>query len=426
MFAKEGRRDRVAALDARIGQLCANVDAALAELMGALREFDDLGAWSDQHARSPEHWLCWRANVSPRAAKQWFSLARTLEDLPKIHAAINNGDLTYWQTEIIATVATEETQDILIDLASHSTAAQLQRICVAFKGARRAQSETSTGRHEDRTLGYHYEDEGFMHVYARLCPEDAAIFEKAIEATAARLKEEQEDDTCTKRSHGQRYADALIDIAQRSLTSDGDSGSSNYEVMVHVDLGTLAGGSGEGARIDGGPAIPRETIDRIMCDSFIRHVVERDGKVVDVGARRRHPTKRQRRALEVRDEMCRFPGCNAKRYRDAHHLDLYWEGGETRPDRLVLLCSFHHRLLHAGRFRIEGDVNDKLTFYDSEGKVIENVVPRPSGEVDDDLDSETCRSGWDGVPIDLAACVDAIFATPGRDASEPEARPRGP
>jgi hypothetical protein len=416
------RRDRAAALDSRIGQLCANVDAALVELMGALREFDDLGAWSDQHARSPEHWLCWRANVSPRAAKEWFALAHALEGVPKIRAAFADGDLTYWQTQIIAKVATEETQDVLINLATHSTAAQLQRICAAFKGAQRAQSEASAGHHDDRTLGYHYEDDGFMRVYARLCPEDAAIFEKAIEATAARLKAEQEDDTCTKRTYGQRYADALVDIAQRSLDSDGGGESSSYEVMVHVDLETLATANGRGARIEGGPAIPRETIDRIMCDSFIRHIVERDGHVVDAGARRRHPTKRQRAALEARDEMCRFPGCSASGYREAHHIDLHSQGGETKLDKLVLLCSFHHRLLHAGGFRIEGDPNGELNFFDSGGGSIENVPPRPQGVIDDAIGSESCRSGWDGIPMDLAACVDAIY----RDGSEPEARPRGP
>ncbi|MGH2694847.1 MAG: DUF222 domain-containing protein, partial [Actinomycetota bacterium] len=245
-------------------------------------------------------------------------------------------------------------------------------------------------------------------------------------ATAARLKEEQEDDTCTTRTHGQRYADALVDIAKSSLASEVGGWSPNYEVMVHVDLETLAGGNGEGGRIENGPAIPRETIDRIMCDSFIRHVVERDGHVVDVGARRRHPTRRQRKALEVRDEMCPFPGCSAKRFRQAHHIVLHSQGGETRLDVLVLLCSFHHRLLHAGAFRIEGDPNVELRFYDSDGSLIENFAPRPKGVVDADIDSETCRSGWDGTPIDLAACVDAIYATPGSDALDAEVCPRGP
>jgi hypothetical protein len=67
-----------------------------------------------------------------------------------------------------------------------------------------------------------------------------------------------------------------------------------------------------------------------------------------------------------------------------------------------------------------------LRFYDSSGALIRNLPPRPEGVIDRAIGSESCRSGWDGIPIDLAACVDAIYASPGRDRSEPEVRPRGP
>ncbi|MFW6200514.1 MAG: HNH endonuclease signature motif containing protein, partial [Gemmatimonadota bacterium] len=59
-----------------------------------------------------------------------------------------------------------------------------------------------------------------------------------------------------------------------------------------------------------------------------------------------------RRALEVRDRGCRFPGCGL-RFTDGHHVEHWADGGETRLDNLILLCGFHHRLVHEGGWRVE-------------------------------------------------------------------------
>jgi hypothetical protein len=76
------------------------------------------------------------------------------------------------------------------------------------------------------------------------------------------------------------------------------------------------------------------------------------GGVLDVGRKRRTVPPAIRRALEHRDAGCRFPGCGC-RYTDAHHIVHWADGGETRLDNLVLLCSRHHRAVHEGGFRVE-------------------------------------------------------------------------
>jgi hypothetical protein len=37
---------------------------------------------------------------------------------------------------------------------------------------------------------------------------------------------------------------------------------------------------------------------------------------------------------------------------DAHHVEHWAEGGETRLGNLVLLCPFHHRLVHEEGYRV--------------------------------------------------------------------------
>jgi hypothetical protein len=52
------------------------------------------------------------------------------------------------------------------------------------------------------------------------------------------------------------------------------------------------------------------------------------------------------RQVRYRDRECRFPGCGAKRFTEAHHLVFWRHGGHTELDNLLLICSFHHRLVH--------------------------------------------------------------------------------
>jgi len=63
-----------------------------------------------------------------------------------------------------------------------------------------------------------------------------------------------------------------------------------------------------------------------------------------------------RRALELRDRHCRFPGCRVDPSRcEAHHV-LEWElGGSTCLSNMVLLCRAHHMLVHSHRWVIDSD-----------------------------------------------------------------------
>lgn len=69
---------------------------------------------------------------------------------------------------------------------------------------------------------------------------------------------------------------------------------------------------------------------------------------LDVGRAKRLFTGHQRRALELRDRGCVFPGCDRPpSWCIAHHAREQWaHGGDTNLEDGVLLCPHHHRVLH--------------------------------------------------------------------------------
>jgi hypothetical protein len=71
--------------------------------------------------------------------------------------------------------------------------------------------------------------------------------------------------------------------------------------------------------------------------------------VLYVGRSQRTVSTRLRRALEVRDGHCAFPGCRARVARcHAHHVIPWEHGGPTSIDNTALLCVAHHHAVHEG------------------------------------------------------------------------------
>jgi hypothetical protein len=107
------------------------------------------------------------------------------------------------------------------------------------------------------------------------------------------------------------------------------------------------------------PAIPADVSDlgaflsradrrQLLCDCNIaRIVLGPDSQPLDVGRTHRLVPRWMRRAIAQRDRGCRFPGCDRAANRcEAHHVKAWTDGGGTSLQNLVLLCAFHHHVVH--------------------------------------------------------------------------------
>ena len=184
-------------------------------------------------------------------------------------------------------------------------------------------------------------------------------------------------------SREQRFADALVDMAEHCLASGAGPWKrrrtgQRYQVMLTIGRNELAAQqSAGGARyhVDPDWGIDEEDARNIACDADLTEFIQdARGNLLNYERRRRIVPARLLRALKLRDHnRCRFPGCSHQRYVEAHHVRHWIDGGETRLENLVLLCGAHHRLLHHGAFHITIEEDDAV-FVNRDGEVIEPAL----------------------------------------------------
>jgi hypothetical protein len=214
--------------------------------------------------------------------------------------------------------------------------------------------------------------------------------------------------------------EALATIAESFLaTGPRDlSGSDRQQIVVHVDAETLVHGRAGRCELEHGPALAAETARRLACDASVVKILENErGEPLSVGRKSRTIPPGIRRALNARDNGCRFPGCSFNRYVDGHHVQHWAHGGETSLANLVTLCRFHHRLVHEGRVVVQTLDDGAFRFVHPDGRSFESAAPaitnwlRLSAENIDRnvvITPKTAITGWTGESIDYGLAVQVL------------------
>jgi hypothetical protein len=131
--------------------------------------------------------------------------------------------------------------------------------------------------------------------------------------------------------------------------------------------------SAEAPRLITGPAPGRtghgtlltaRQILALCCGAQIGAIRWDDGLPLDVGRTARTEPPGLRRALEARDQGCRWTCCGAlAAWATAHHIRPWSQGGATRLQDMALFCHVHHHYyIHTLGWTITGDPNGTLHF----------------------------------------------------------------
>ena len=417
------RQRRAAALESEIASLASHIHAATYRLIAMLRVFDELEGWSGWP--SPAHWLQWRCGFSLNAAREKFRVARALPKLPLIRAAFKQGELSFAQVRALTRIATPENEPTLLMWAQHSTAAHMEKLARLYR--RYGENAAAMAQHRERSFDHWEEQDGMVSFRIRLPAEQAAVVLKAIEAAKATLDGRDAEELLAERSASLEYeppehpgedvsaetrraraADAFVRVVESYLEPDRRprSTAEKYQVHVHLDLRQDAAGP---VQDPDAPALAEETVRRLGCEAGLVPVLRDGEEILSVGRKTRAVPPSIRRALRLRDRGCRFPGCTHTRHVDAHHVQHWADGGETKLSNLVELCAWHHRLLHEGGYGLRATDDGALVFTRPDGERIPDV-PRPAlpdgGAID--VSAETRQCLWDGKPPDYGAAIEAL------------------
>jgi len=351
----QGRQDR--RVDSKGLRQC--IDALEGESAAEARAAQVAG---DHHAGGNQTvvgWLSRLCGMSATSTADRLCVGKELESLPRIAGALRTGEIGYQSTALLCHLRDQLgdkrelfVEEEMLEHARNLSVGSLRYLCRYARHVvdpdgffNEAEADFTRRRLDISQMG-----DGMYCVDAILDPVAGAAFRTALESLAKRLGPDDE------RSHKQRMADSVGELVHHAM-DEGRLPRRNG-VKPHINLTTTL----EGIKNElGAPAadlelslpISTRTLDRIACDCTMSRVLLADSMVIDVGRATRVVSAPTRRALRTRDHGCRFPGCDRTvSWSTPHHIVAWARGGPSNLPNLLLLCYFHHRLVHEGGWQV--------------------------------------------------------------------------
>ncbi len=364
-----------------------SVNAGIARLVAAVHGLLEVEGWAGVGIRSPEHWLTWKAGVSPARAHGLVHIARRVDELPACFALFTEGRLGEDAMVRIARRVPARRDAEIAALAPDLLVSQLDRLLRSLP----EQPDGSTARPEpERVMRLRDGADGWLRGEFCLPADEAAVVRLGLDtARDAEFRDRNDldpaDDDAPIDARQVTWADGLVRMASEAadaldptLARTGQRGERNT-VVLHIDIDP--DGTHGPAQLELGPVVPDTVARYLSCDAKVQVMAHQLGQLVGIHPAERTPNRAVRRYLARRDQGCTHPLCTQRLWLHAHHI-VHWEhGGPTVPANLLLLCPFHHRALHMGAFSVEGDPEaGTVRFLDSWGQPIAPPELRRPGD----------------------------------------------
>ena len=361
--------------------------------------------------------------MSAGVARDSKRVARELIPLPQLTLAAELGQIDWSKLREIVRVASPETEELWLALASKKNAKQIQTLvkltpwgglpgdvddttslttelrCKAspetielFKRARRMLSlENEKALTGAETLEY------LLAAFLSSQSVDAEVLEKVREEADKDLKAEK--------------ARCLPEVFEaRELAKALAGGKLEESSCEEVDADELLAQALGGATVEshccgddccGGHDSKQLTStvsegELVVLTHLVNHLkAQYENKRTRFGPDNRHTTKAQKQEIFRRDGWsCSTPGCCCSIWIEIHHIKPYSEGGKTVKENLLGLCSGCHRNLHQGLLRIMQQTDGTLVFTDARGRRLDHQADL---ELAGWLDQ---HQGWSGGEFD--------------------------
>ncbi|MDQ1620135.1 MAG: hypothetical protein QOE19_2704 [Actinomycetota bacterium] len=474
-------------LEGRLCLLAGQIAAWECEFLLLLAEYDAREGWGQWGMRSAAHWLSTRCGMRLGTARERVRVGRALTLLPRVRDAFAGGRLSYCKVRALTRVATPATEEYLVDIALGATGSQLESVVRSWRTV--LSEDLAAARHARRGVKRREDADGSVVYVVRVAPEEAAVVDAALRAARAavvgddgrpvEVPEEARlaEELCGDPPEARTAADAFVLMAEGFLATGPVTEKPDvYQVVIHADVDALvdlpgmsrgdvparhdasdrdrdsaAGRSATdrhtvddrrggpvheharrlgppGCVVENGPEVSTATVMRLLCQSAASVMLRKpDGQPYDLGRSVRHASRKQRRALQLRDAGCRFPSCTRRTHLIPHHVRWWSQGGATDLDNLVLLCAAHHRAVHELGYSIAVLGTGRFLFFRPDGRHVAEPGDVPAARAPDahrnvteadegvfpfgrspDVDETQLVPMWGGERLDLRLLIGAL------------------
>jgi hypothetical protein len=329
-------------------------------------------AWAEDGSFSAAAWLTANTAMTRATAVKVCASARLVHANEQTAKALEVGDVTVAHVEVLASAVRRreelyaEHEDTLLNAAGALSPDDLVTVARRWRSLADDQLAAlhATSSHEHRYL--HVSPTfGGGRIDGFLDPVATATLIAALDAHSV---PDSADGLEAPRSLSVRRADALVMLAEQSLSDPERGGRSEATLNVVIDVETLLGNMSTDfcdARCDlehYGP-VGRAIAGRLACDAKVaRIVMQGKSRVLDLGRSTRVVSPALRKAVMLRDRHCQHLKCRvAAKWCDVHHIVHWLDGGETNEDNLVLLCRRHHVSCHEGGWQLTRQSDGTIT-----------------------------------------------------------------
>jgi hypothetical protein len=360
------------------------VDAGLAQLAGVVAARSSLelgydGLAQRAGARSPEAFVSQLTGTSGTEARAITTVGTMMNDpapwMAEVVTSVSDGTLSVGAAAAIQTglgspssaVAADDLADAAHSLLETAGSLPPEKVARAARAVRDELDEAGVADREEmlrskRALYLYPQANGMTRISGLLDPESAALVTDAIDAVtspkrggprfvdsdAAALAKAIEDDA---REPQQLALDALVEMVRIAVAADSGRvfGLRKPSVRVHVTASDFAHGTGVGHLEGQTAAVSMKTVERLACsEGFTAIQFDDNGQALRLGQKPRTFTDKQKTVLAAIWGGCAVGSCDKPpSWTEAHHILHYQrDHGPTDIDNGILLCRFHHLLIH--------------------------------------------------------------------------------
>jgi len=329
---------------------------------GSVAAFEASGGFEADGARTAAAWLTTRCRLPRREARARVRRGRELSHLPGCASAWERGEITGAHLDVVASLRTGATgealardEGLLVGEASRLRFDQFLAV-VAYWRQRADPDGAEAGSERRRARRDTYLVKSFSGLWLgqmTLDPLSGAVVATELDRLERRLFEADRAGAAERlgrephltdlaRTPAERRADALVEMATRSGTAPHDGRRPAPLFTVLVGWETL---HGRICALEDGTVVPPGALLPWLEAADLERAVFTPQNRVEIGARTRLFTGATRRAIEVRDQGCVHPTCDARPSRcQIDHIQPWALGGPTTQENGRLLCGYHNRL----------------------------------------------------------------------------------